>query len=70
MGGALLLSASLTLAIPLSINFAHSLNLDPARLKTAHEFSLTPKPDDGPVTVMWELIIRLWTPLAFARFQK
>ena len=23
-----------------------------------HDFSLTPKPDDGPVTVTWELIIR------------
>ena len=33
VGGALLLTASLTLAIPLSINFAHSLNLDPAPLR-------------------------------------
>jgi MFS family permease len=46
MGGALLLTASLALAIPLSINFAHSLNLDPAPLKNLHEFSLTPKPDE------------------------
>ena len=30
VGGALLLTASLALAIPLSINFAHSLNLEPA----------------------------------------
>jgi hypothetical protein len=58
VGGALLLTASLTLAIPLSINFAQSLNLDAAPLETSHEFSLTPKPDDGPVTVTWELIIR------------
>jgi hypothetical protein len=58
VGGALLLTASLTLAIPLSINFADSLNFDPAPLKGAHEFSLTPKPDDGPVTVTRELIIR------------
>jgi MFS family permease len=58
VGGALLLTASLALAIPLSINFAHSLNLDPAPLKETHEFSLTPKPDDGPVTVTRELIIR------------
>jgi predicted MFS family arabinose efflux permease len=57
VGGALLLTASLTLAIPLSINFAHSLDLEPAPLKTRHEFSLAPKPDDGPVTVTWELII-------------
>jgi MFS family permease len=57
-GGAVLLTASLTLAIPLSINFAHSLNLDPAPLRTTHEFSLTPKPDDGPLTVTRELIIR------------
>jgi Transmembrane secretion effector len=58
VGGALLLTASLTLAIPLSINFAHSLNLDAAPLEAAHQFSFTPKPDDGPVTVTWELIIR------------
>ena len=58
MGGALLLAASLALAIPLSINFAHSLNLDPAPLEGTHEFPLTPHPDDGPVTVTRELIIR------------
>jgi MFS family permease len=65
VGGALLLTASLTLAIPLSINFATSLKLDPAPLKTTslmigstHEFSFTPEPDDGPVTVTRDLIIR------------
>ncbi|HYY30933.1 MAG TPA: MFS transporter [Chthoniobacterales bacterium] len=65
VGGALLLTASLTLAIPLSINFASSLNLDPAPLKTTslmigdtHEFSFTLEPDDGPVTVTRDLIIR------------
>jgi MFS family permease len=58
LGGALLLTASLALAIPLSINFAQSLNLDPAPLQNTHELSLTPKPDDGPVTVTRELIIR------------
>jgi len=57
LGGALLLTASLTLAIPLSINFAHSLNLDPVPLKQTHEFSFKPKPEDGPVTVTRELII-------------
>jgi MFS family permease len=65
VGGALLLTASLTLAIPLSIDFASSLNLDPPPLKTTssmigstHEFSLRPEPDDGPVTVTRDLIIR------------
>jgi MFS family permease len=58
VGGALLLTASLTLTIPLSINFANSLNLDPAPLKATHEFPLTPKPEDGPVTVTRELTIR------------
>jgi MFS family permease len=65
VGGALLLTASLTLAIPLSINFASSLSLEPAPSKTTslmigstHEFSLTPEPDDGPVTVTRDLIIR------------
>ena len=58
IGGAILLTASLILAIPLSINFAHALNLDPAPLETAHDFPLAPKPDDGPVTVTVESIIR------------
>jgi MFS family permease len=58
VGGALLLMASLALAIPLSINFAHSLDLDPAFLEARHEFPLPPKPEDGPVTVTRELIIR------------
>jgi MFS family permease len=57
VGGALLLTASLTLAIPLSINFSRSLNLDPAPLDSPHEFEFTPKPEDGPVTVTRELII-------------
>ena len=59
VGGALLLTVSLALAIPLSIDFARGLDLDPAPLKAAHEFSLTPKEKDGPVTVTTELIIRL-----------
>jgi len=65
VGGALLLTASLALAIPLSINFASSLNLDPAPLETTslmigstHELALTPEPDDGPVAVTRDLIIR------------
>jgi MFS family permease len=58
MGGAMLLAASLVLAIPLSINFAQSLNLDPEPLESAHNFPLAPKPNDGPVTVTVECIIR------------
>jgi len=58
VGGALLLTVSLALAIPLSIDFAHDLDLDPAPLKAPHEFPLTPNAKDGPVTVTTELIIR------------
>jgi Transmembrane secretion effector len=58
IGGALLLTASLALAIPLSINFANTLNLDPAPLEAAHDFPLAPRPNDGPVTVTVETIIR------------
>src|SRR5262245_35179560 len=58
VGGAFLLVASLALAVPLSINFAERLNLDPDPLEAAHEFPLTPKADDGPVTVTTELVIR------------
>jgi MFS family permease len=58
LGGALLLMASLALAIPLSINFARSLNLDPVPLKARHKFPLVPNAEDGPVTVTVELVIR------------
>jgi MFS family permease len=58
VGGAILLSASLALAIPLSINFAHTLKLDPAPLEGLHDFPSVPKLDDGPVTVTMEFIIR------------
>jgi MFS family permease len=58
VGGAILLSASLALAIPLSINFAHSLKLDPAPLEGLHDFPSVPKLDEGPVTVTMEFIIR------------
>jgi Transmembrane secretion effector len=57
-GGALLLMASLALALRLSINFAQGLNLDPEPLEAAHEFPLAPKAEDGPVTVTTEFIIR------------
>jgi MFS family permease len=58
LGGAIFLTASLALAIPLSINFAQSLNLDPEPLEAAHDFPLVPRSDDGPVTVTVESIIR------------
>jgi MFS family permease len=58
MGGAVLLTISLLLAIPLSINFAHTLNLDSAPMEAAHDFPLSPRPNDGPVTVTVEFIIR------------
>jgi hypothetical protein len=57
VGGAILLSASLALAIPLSINFAHSLNLDPEPLEGLHNFPMSPKPDDGPVTITIEFVV-------------
>jgi hypothetical protein len=45
VGGAILLSASLELATPLSINFAHSLKLDPAPLEDFHDFPSMPTLD-------------------------
>jgi predicted MFS family arabinose efflux permease len=47
VGGAILLVFSLVLAIPLSINFAYSLELDPAPLEGSHDFPLAPKPNEG-----------------------
>jgi MFS family permease len=58
VGGAVLLTSSLALAIPLSINFAQGLDLDPKPLRAAHDFPLAPKAEDGPVTITVELIIR------------
>jgi MFS family permease len=58
VGGAILLTASLVLVIPLSINFAQSLDLDAVPLEAAHDFPFAPKPDDGPVTVTVESVIR------------
>jgi MFS family permease len=57
VGGAILLVISLVLAVPLSINFAHFLDLDPAPLKGSHEFPLAPKLNEGPVTVTTEYVI-------------
>jgi Transmembrane secretion effector len=50
---ALLLLFSLSLAFPLSIDFTHQLNLDPAPLTTQyHRFLHTPEPRDGPVSIV------------------
>jgi MFS family permease len=57
-GGALLFTISLALAIPLSIDFTHVLALDTAPFKAAQDFPLTPKIEDGPLTVTMELMIR------------
>jgi hypothetical protein len=57
VGGAIFLGACLALAIPLSINFAHSLDLEPAPLEGRHNFPLALKPNDGPVTITIEFTI-------------
>jgi MFS family permease len=58
LGGALLLAASLVLAVPLSINFAYALDLEARPLRARHDFPREPKPNDGPVTVTVEFVIR------------
>ncbi len=58
LGGAIILTSSLVLAIPLSINFAHRLDLGSSPLRAAHDFPLTPNSEDGPVTVTSEFVIR------------
>lgn len=58
LAAALFLLASLVLALPLSINFANSLNFDPARATTRyHERLNTPRPEDGPVAITMEFEI-------------
>ena len=58
LGGAILLVGSLVLILPLSINFAQNLELDPAPLRALHDFPNVPNPEDGPVTVTMEFTIR------------
>jgi MFS family permease len=58
LGGAILLVGSLVLIVPLSINFAQKLELDPAPLRALHDFPNVPNPEDGPVTVTMEFTIR------------
>ncbi|MBV9274507.1 MAG: MFS transporter [Verrucomicrobia bacterium] len=53
ISAALFLLFSLSLAIPLSIDFTKRLNLDPAPLTTQyHRFLHVPDPSDGPVIVI------------------
>jgi MFS family permease len=58
LGGAVLLTASLALAVPLSINFAFALDLESWPIRVSYDFPREPKPEDGPVTVMTEIIVR------------
>ena len=55
IGGAVLLSISLILAIPLSINFTGDLEFDPASVTSfSHKLIHLPQPQDGPVAITYE----------------
>jgi hypothetical protein len=55
IGGASLLFISLILAIPLSINFAAKLEIDPASVTSfSHKLIHLPQPQDGPVAITHE----------------
>jgi MFS family permease len=60
IGGAILLSISLILAIPLSINFTRKLDLDPGSVTSfsqtsfSHKLIALPQPQDGPVAITYE----------------
>src|SRR4030081_3164594 len=60
IGGAVLLSISLILAIPLSINFTGKLELDPGSVTSfsqtsfSHKLIHLPQPQDGPVAITYE----------------
>jgi hypothetical protein len=55
IGGASLLFISLILAIPLSINFAAKLEIDPASVTSfSHKLIHLPQPQDGPVAITYE----------------
>ncbi len=57
LGGTVLLFASLLLALPLSINFAQQLQLEPAPLRAQHDFPAEPALHEGPVAVTIEFNI-------------
>jgi hypothetical protein len=60
IGGAVLLSISLILAIPLSINFTRKLDFDPGSVTSfsqtsfSHKLIALPQPQDGPVAITYE----------------
>ena len=55
LGGAVLLSISLILAIPLSINFTGNLEFDPASVTSfSHKLIQLPQAQDGPVAITYE----------------
>jgi Bacterial protein of unknown function (DUF894). len=60
IGGAVLLSISLILAIPLSINFTGKLEFDPGSVTSfsqtsfSHKLIALPQPQDGPVAITYE----------------
>jgi hypothetical protein len=60
IGGAILLSISLILAIPLSINFTRKLDFDPGSVTSfsqtsfSHKLIALPQPQDGPVAITYE----------------
>ena len=60
IGGAILLSISLILAIPLSINFTRKLDFDPgsvisfSQTSFSHKLIALPQPQDGPVAITYE----------------
>jgi MFS family permease len=55
IAGAVLLALSLMLAIPLSLDFTHGLDLAPApRTAFSHKLIHMPQPHDGPVQITYE----------------
>jgi MFS family permease len=60
IGGAVLLSISLILAIPLSINFTGNLEFDPGSVTSfsqtsfSHKLIALPEPQDGPIAITYE----------------
>jgi len=64
---AVLAFAALGLGHRFSINFAAEASVDAAPLNTMHDFPVSPRPDDGPVTVTIEYAIAVRTENDFER---
>jgi MFS family permease len=76
IGGAVLLSISLILAIPLSINFTGNLEFDPGSVTSfsqtsfSHKLIALPQPQDGPIAITYEFEVNRLREVEFLELMR